>query len=334
MGVKDLCNFISKYIKFDKKISIFELTGKKIAIDISIYRHRDNYTQFILELIRRLVSAGAVPIIVFDICSPAIKMETQMQRSRIINNRKDKITDIKKCIEANEMKLLDETASQEDKIDISNKLSAGKSDLDDLQRNMFDVKPADFDYLSDLFTMMGIITLGVPFHESEGLCSHLNRVGYVDYVMSEDQDVIPYGAKKWLRKYDRKSYDLELCDLEAVEANFTHEKILLMALLLGNDYFPRVYTPLKLGSLIGDPQLLWDLMPTNVPIYKAIIGEYDYDYANDDIPDLSQLNVTAANNAIRSETAVNQKKIFDLIYKYVPKDANEAIKVLNKIMKY
>ena len=331
MGVKNLFETINKYAFFTKNIEIFELKNKKIAIDVSIYRRRNNYTQFLLELVRRLLSVGSVPIIIFDICSPLIKKNTQLKRIKLIEDRKADIENTKELIQHN-IDLLIKSNDEKEILEFKELNIKANEELAEKEKNMFEVKQDDFDYLWNMFDMMGVLCFGIPYHESEGLCSWLNKKGYVDYVMTEDQDVIPYGAIKWLRGYDRRTYTIQLCELDKVYEVLNHEKILLLALCLGNDYVPRLFPPGKMMSFIGDPDYLWKKVKEEIPIYKDIVSEYDYDYTPDIPSELATITSSEMYDKIMTETKENKKKIQELIYKYVPGDAESALKILDKII--
>ena len=55
------------------------------------------------------------------------------------------------------------------------------------------------DDVKKLLTLMGISYIQPEVGEGEGYASELCRMGYVDYVLTEDMDTMAYGCPKLIR---------------------------------------------------------------------------------------------------------------------------------------
>lgn len=88
----------------------------------------------------------------------------------------------------------------------------------------------------ELMKAMGIFTIIAP-SEGEAQASYLAARGKVYAVNSQDYDSFLFGASRVVRNYDEKKYFdyVELSELLA-KFNINREKLILIAMLVGNDY--------------------------------------------------------------------------------------------------
>ena len=97
MGIKDLNPFIKAHVpEAIETIHLKELSGKKVAIDTSIYFYKflyrnDRYIESFFLQISKLVRWGIIPIYVFDGSPPKEKSEEIQHRITKKNLIKDKI---------------------------------------------------------------------------------------------------------------------------------------------------------------------------------------------------------------------------------------------------
>eukprot|EP00166_Cyanidium_caldarium_P003065 ctg_2985.g531 len=89
--------------------------------------------------------------------------------------------------------------------------------------------------------------LGIPFMqapaEAEAQCAHLNAVGAVDAVVTEDSDAFLFGARRVYRHIFEESKYVEEYDMAVVERDMgmDRDRLICMALLLGGDYTDGIY---------------------------------------------------------------------------------------------
>lgn len=239
MGIKSLTQTIKKYSPDTiNNENLYKLSGKKVAVDASliIYKQLHNkgkvltnssgkVTSHIIGLFYKImnyISLNIDLIFIFDGKPPINKQEC-------INERKEKI---RKNIEK-----ANECDNEEDK--------------KKLLKSAIRITPEMINDTKYLLKLMGISYIH-PNGEAEAYASELCRKGYVDYVLTEDMDTLPYGCPKLIRDcidsslrrkdivsiftYDKLTKDLEI----------THEQFVEFCILCGCDYCPQVP---KIGNI-------------------------------------------------------------------------------------
>jgi 5'-3' exonuclease len=103
------------------------------------------------------------------------------------------------------------------------------------------VTPEMYVEVQELLTMFGIPYIIAPF-EAEAQCAWLEEAGLVDAVVTDDSDVLLFGAKTVCRNIfeARKFVELYTADAISERLGLNREHLTLMALLLGSDYTPGV----------------------------------------------------------------------------------------------
>ena len=103
------------------------------------------------------------------------------------------------------------------------------------------VTPEMYVEVQELLTLFGIPYIIAPF-EAEAQCAWLEQAGLVDAVVTDDSDVLLFGAKTVCRNIfeARKFVELYTADAISERLGLNRENLTLMALLLGSDYTPGV----------------------------------------------------------------------------------------------
>ena len=239
MGIKSLTQTIKKYSPDTiNNENLYKLSGKKVAVDASliIYKQLHNkgkvltnssgkVTSHIIGLFYKImnyISLNIDLIFIFDGKPPINKQEC-------INERKEKI---RKNIEK-----ANECDNEEDK--------------KKLLKSAIRITPEMINDTKYLLKLMGISYIH-PNGEAEAYASELCRIGYVDYVLTEDMDTMGYGCPRVIRNcVDRElkrkdivsifTYEQLINDLE-----LTHDKFIEFCVLCGCDYCPSVP---KIGNI-------------------------------------------------------------------------------------
>ena len=233
MGIKSL----TKLIKENAKDSIetkklYQLSGKKVAIDISIFiyqylmnvRHNNELltndkgkvTSHISGIFYKTVNyltLGIEPIYVFDGKPPDNKSDVIKERNKKAENAKKKLMT---------------SSDEKDKIKYE-KLSVrmNKGHIDDIKI---------------LLNLMGIKYIQDKEGEAEAIASELCRIGYVDYVVTEDMDALVYGCPRMIRNNLDKSIKgkdiVTEITLEKIikSLNISHDKFIELCVICGCDY--------------------------------------------------------------------------------------------------
>lgn len=91
----------------------------------------------------------------------------------------------------------------------------------------------------ELLDLLGIPYIDSPY-EADSQCAFLNRTGYVDAVISEDNDILLFGGTCVCRNiFSKDEKDVpEMYNIENIESSlgFTRERLIQLGILLGNDY--------------------------------------------------------------------------------------------------
>ena len=252
MGIKSLTNTIKKEAP-DSIIheNLYKLSGKKVAVDASliIYQNllnignrplfknsKGKITNHLSGLFYKIVnyqSLNIEMIFIFDGKPPDIKSDT-------INDRKKKCDDAKEKMNS----------------------STNKEDKDKYEKASLRLTKEIINDVKKLLTLMGVSYIH-PNGEAEAYASELCRIGYVDYVLTEDMDTLVYGCPKLIRNCVDKSikrkdiisifnYDKMIEDL-----NLTQDQFIEFCIFCGCDYcnsIPKVgnITALKLIKKFGN----------------------------------------------------------------------------------
>ena len=235
MGIKGLTKTITKYSPGSvTNENLYKLSGKRVAVDASLILYQQllkspgkifrnskgqitSHITGVFYKIMNYISLNIEMIFIFDGKPPSNKQDC-------INQRKEKS---KKAKEAS----LNTTCEQE-------KEKLEKSSLRLTREMIDDVK--------NLLTLMGVSYIHPEVGEGEGYASELCRIGYVDYVLTEDMDTMAYACPKLIRNCIDKS--LKRKDIVSIfdynrlinDIELTHEQFLDFCILCGCDYCPIV----------------------------------------------------------------------------------------------
>ena len=235
MGIKGLTKTITKYSPGSvTNENLYKLSGKKVAVDASLILYQQllkspgkifrnskgqitSHITGVFYKIMNYISLNIEMIFIFDGKPPSNKQDC-------INQRKEKS---KKAKEAS----LNTTCEQE-------KEKLEKSSLRLTREMIDDVK--------NLLTLMGVSYIHPGVGEGEAYASELCRIGYVDYVLTEDMDTMAYACPKLIRNCIDRS--LKRKDIVSIfdynrlinDIELTHEQFLDFCILCGCDYCPIV----------------------------------------------------------------------------------------------
>ena len=229
MGIHNLGKFIKEHVHDGfVNIKTNDLEDKIIAVDtsiilyqflIAIKSHEDlknnegkvtSHIHAIITKVLTYIKKRIYPIFVFDGKAPEIKAKTLNHRNQIKNkalkNLKNDISDEEKT------KMLKRSLriSEEQMIECQEILSL----------------------------------LGIPYIISQGeadpQCAYLVKEGIADSVISEDMDLLTFGANKLVRGFTTKN--IELFNLENIleGLSLSYDQFIELCILFGCDYCPTI----------------------------------------------------------------------------------------------
>jgi len=230
MGIKYLNRFLrEKCPESITHIEFSELSGKKIAIDISIYLYKYEATDSLLENIYLMLATfrhyNIIPVFIFDGKPPEEKKELLKKR------KEDKIT---AQTEYNELKAKLETignnVKEEDKLEIITEMNALKKQFTTINR-------AKINKVKELIRAYGATYYDAP-GEADALCAMLVITNKVWACLSEDMDLFVYGCNKVLRYMSLSKHNAIIYYTKGIidELDITQKEFKDICVLSGTDY--------------------------------------------------------------------------------------------------
>jgi len=229
MGIKHLNRFLrtecGDSIKF---VSIAELSGKKIAVDISIYMYKFHADNALIENIYLMLSVfryyKITPIFVFDGKSPTEKKALLEKRKADKKEAEKQYNKLKK--ELAENKDIDEADKQEL---ISN--------MDVLKKQFVYITREKIDEVKDLIRAYGATYYDAP-GEADELCAQLVIKNKVWACLSEDMDMFVYGCQRVIRYISLLNHTIVLYDNKEIlnTLQMTQKELREICVISGTDY--------------------------------------------------------------------------------------------------
>jgi flap endonuclease-1 len=247
MGIRYLNRFLkdnaSDAIKF---ISIAELSGKKIAVDISIYMYKYASDNNLIENMYLMLSVfryyNVIPIFIFDGKPPAEKKELLLKRREDKKEAEEEYNNIKNILHNNSN--MDEIEKQE-----------LMNNMDMLKRKFVHISKKDIENVKNLIRFYGGTYYDAP-GEADELCALLAVKGKVWACLSEDMDMFVYGCPRVVRYLSLLNHTIVMYDMKDILENLgiSQKELREICILSGTDYnsfndelrnTPTLYTTLK-----------------------------------------------------------------------------------------
>lgn len=232
MGIKNLLKFLSNYDNILKKVEDDNnYKGEKIAIDISIILYKvviairnsgadltnkkGEVVSHILGLFNKtiyLLKKNIIPIYVFDGKAPELKSKVLEERREIKKRAWEKLESI--TDEKEKIKYFKRTAS---------------------------ITSKQLDQCKELLDLMGIPYIEAP-EEADSQCAWLVKNGFASSVLTEDMDILTFGANKIYRNlgsFKKETIEINLSDI-LDKINLNYDEFIELCILFGCDYCERV----------------------------------------------------------------------------------------------
>ena len=262
MGVSSFISIISKY---KKEVTLKDLEGKTLAIDVSnsVYSSilamksvksltdgEGNTTSHILTFLNNMVAYKKHKInaiYVFDNKMHIEKEQTLVTR----RERKTKAEEKIKIINDNQnthTDIIDEDGAVIDsKFDSDSKITEQSEQIFKLEKQSFSPDKRHYDEIKTLLTLAGqpyICCNDDYYYEAEQYCAYLTKIGKADIVLSSDADAFLFGARNVLRKEKtvtktgKNTYKLFIYNLEELlnGENMTLDDLINIGITLGTDF--------------------------------------------------------------------------------------------------
>jgi flap endonuclease-1 len=227
MGIKNLLKFLYNFSDIVKIKQASDFYNKRIAIDISILlyqsvisirnsgqdiKNKDGYViSHVLGLLNKILNLleyGILPVFVFDGKPPSIKKKLLNLRKELKNKAYEKY---------------EQSSQNIDKIKFFKRcVNISKEQIDDCR---------------ELLDLMGLPYINAP-EEADSVLASLSRNNLVYAVLTEDMDILTFGAKRIIRNFISYNKPIIQIDLEDIikTLNITQEQFIDLCIYFGCDY--------------------------------------------------------------------------------------------------
>jgi flap endonuclease-1 len=228
MGIR----YLNKFLRYNcnnsiRCINMSELSGKSIAIDISIYLYKYETDNTLLENIYLMLSIfkhyNIVPIFIFDGKPPK-------EKTNLLKKRKDD-----KLFAENEYKKLEQilkkTTDETDKDEIMTTMAK-------LKKQFIYINKHKISKVKELIRAYGATYYDAP-GEADVLCAMLVIQNKVWACLSEDMDLFVYGCNRILRYISLMNHNVVLYHMKGIlnELEIKQDDFKKICILSGTDYY-------------------------------------------------------------------------------------------------
>jgi hypothetical protein len=229
MGIRFLNRFLKENASPSIKLCrLAELSGKKIAVDISIYMYRFASDDNLIENIYLMLSVfryyNIIPIFVFDGKPPPEKRELLQKRKEDKQEAEEEYNRLKNTLEINND--MDDADKQE-----------LLYNMDMLKKKFVYVSKNDIEIVKNLIRFYGATYYDAPC-EADELCAMLTIKEKVWGCLSEDMDMFVYGCPRVIRYLSLLNHTAVIYELKGILTNLgiTQKELREICVLSGTDY--------------------------------------------------------------------------------------------------
>jgi flap endonuclease-1 len=203
-----------------------DLSGKKIAVDISIYLYKFVAENALLENMYLMLATfryyGIVPVFIFDGKPPTEKKELLESRRQDKRDAENEFNRLKENLELD----MEETERQEI-----------QTSMDQLKKQFICIRRNQIQTVKDLIVAFGATYYDAP-GEADELCAYLVNKKKVWGCLSEDTDMFVYGCANVLRYLSLMNHTMVLYKTKEIldELGVSQKEFREICVLSGTDY--------------------------------------------------------------------------------------------------
>jgi flap endonuclease-1 len=228
MGIKHLNKFLrTECGESIKAITIAELSGKKIAIDISIYMYKYESNEALIEnmylMLATFIQYNIIPIFIFDGKPPT-------EKKALLQKRKENKKEAEKEYKVLKEKLETNTLTDDDKQEII-------TNMDLLKRQFIYITREKINIVKSLIRSYGATYYDAP-GEADELCALLVLKNKAWACLSEDMDMFVYGCTRVIRYLSLFNKTAMLYDTKGIleKLRLSQKDLREICVLSGTDY--------------------------------------------------------------------------------------------------
>lgn len=260
MGIKSLSKFLHETCpEIFETIHISEYHFRRVAIDTSLYLcnykalHGDKWLGAFVKLVACLRENEIHCVFIYDSGFPPEKEAEQRERRERRLKLEQKVTRLEEAIdkyhsageidnilfEFQEQRRFSQTSMLRPK---SLNIKAIEYAVQKMRKQLFTITSQDFQTTKRLFDVLGVPYFHAPL-EAETMCAELCLSGKVDAVLTEDTDVLAYGANVFLTKLNTVDGTcIRIKHSELLEkVQLTADQFLDFCIMCGTDYNKNIF---------------------------------------------------------------------------------------------
>jgi 5'-3' exonuclease len=302
MGIRYLNKFLRENCAESiRSINMADLSGKRIAVDISIYLYKYEAEDTLLESIYLMLAIfqryNVTPIFIFDGKPPPEKKELLKKRKEDKQQAEEEYNSLKQKLALND-------TEDEDVQDIINT-------MDQLKKQFIYINREKIENVKELIRAWGCTYYDAP-GEADELCAMLVMKKKVWACLSEDMDMFVYGCNRVLRYFSLITHNVILYHMKGIlnELGMSQKEFKEVCIISGTDY------NINANGKNHDIQL-----PQIIKLFrkfKKTEKDYFYDWLLSD-----------SNYIIDLELLKKINNMFDLSDNHVDLDIFKKIKIVN-----
>ena len=241
MGIKNLTKLINDQTpNAIEELNIKQLKGKRIAIDTSIILYQyvtairssgsdlmnteNKSTSHIMGILTKTLNylkADIIPIHIFDGEPSELKLNILKDRSKIKKNAISKILEVDEQI-----------ANKKITIEEQNKLEQKKITL---LKQSVSINKREIGEAYEIVKLLGVPAFYAK-EEADSQCAYLSINNLVDFVATEDMDLLTFGTNKIIKNFMKNN--MHIIDLNTIltDGDITMNEFIDICILLGCDY--------------------------------------------------------------------------------------------------
>lgn len=230
MGIRYLNRILrTNCAEYVRCINLADLSGKKIAVDVSIYMYKYETDDLLIENIYLMISIflhyNITPIFIFDGKPPDEKKELLKKRREEKMDAEKEYNKLKTRFDDNDA-ALDEEQKQE-----------LVSNMDQLKKQFVYINKDKIRRVKELIASCGVTYYDAP-GEADELCALLVIKKKVWACMSEDMDLFVYGCTRVLRYFSLVNHTAVLYYMKGIltEINMNQDEFREICVISGTDY--------------------------------------------------------------------------------------------------
>jgi 5'-3' exonuclease len=214
------------------------LTGKKVAIDISIYLYKFSAENRLIENIYRMLTAFThykiTPIFIFDGKPPAEKKFVLQQRQKSKTVAERKYNQLKRQLDG---MIISRPFSSQALTAETNQII---QQMEKLKNQFIYINRETISNVKDLLRAYGATYYDSP-EEADTLCAMLVHKNKAWACLSDDMDMFAYGATYVLRDFNINDHTASLYSMNIIldDLGLTPAEFKMMCVLSGTDYNSR-----------------------------------------------------------------------------------------------